>query len=693
MRKMNTFAIVLTLCIWCMACLAGCGKEEEPQRFDLQVEQEPFYDVAANEDVYTHFLSMQFYRDEPVQLWIVYDGVSSMDAYLYRMDGSRELILKDVPKEYRHGGGFLDKDGNYYYWAVNQESIIKVDSSGKQVFCRQLSDFDLLRIENLCQLEDGRVYAKCRKVDNGEGAYWVCSINPDTGEIAKVNGAVSETDYYTYVAAGEGCLLYLTEEGVERVDAEKGTREEEWPFAGTSYARDHRTTYLVWDFRILEDGSLELLEAESHSLAKGSDGSVKALRKVAVGEEREIVVLRGTYLVYDEWIKECIRSFNEQSKDWYVMLEECGNDDSLWEDYARQTSIEIASGEGPDILYGNVLSDYVYGVIKQGGFADLSPYLESSGLSRDDFFPCVFDCWQEEGKIYGVSLNITFLRKGSILMDAAVLGDNEEPDIETLVNALLTWEGDAALLKAADPEGVLERFLVGSENLWGMVDWEEKSCDFGTELFAGILEIAKRYGRSGRNDARPLLAEEEMYSTYEYLDSALLEKSGKVKVGILFDDGCHAAADSECVAAVNANSPQKEGAWEFIRFVLEDRQVTKKDVWRYPAGKEAFDRAMASEKAKGLWEDGRALYNKWDDTMMYFYPLTEKRIKELKAILEDTRFTPIRTEPILDIICQEAAEYFGGTKSVEEVIDMVNNRVQVLLDEGTAQQAGGDDAS
>ena len=96
MRKMNTFAIVLTLCIWCMACLAGCGKEEEPQRFDLQVEQEPFYDVAANEDVYTHFLSMQFYRDEPVQLWIVYDGVSSMDAYLYRMDGSRELIYGPV---------------------------------------------------------------------------------------------------------------------------------------------------------------------------------------------------------------------------------------------------------------------------------------------------------------------------------------------------------------------------------------------------------------------------------------------------------------------------------------------------------------------------------------------------------------------------------------------------------------------
>ena len=679
MKRIYSLAAALVFCILCMVCFAGCGKEERSVYFDLQVEQKPFYDVAGNNgDVYTRFLGMQFYQGEPVQLWVVYDGVGSMDAYLYRMDGSRELIMEDIPEEYRRGSGFLDRDGNYYYWNLNQE-FIKVDSSGKQLFSRSVSEFGIFSIEKLCQLEDGRLYGKCSENDNGSETYWMYEVDPNKGEFTKVNSAVSGMSYETYVAAGDGCLLCLTEEGVRKIDPEKGTEEEIWSFAGTSYGRNHRNSYRIWDFRICEDGSLELLEAESAALSKGADGVVETLQKIAIGEEREILVLRGTYLVEDVWLKECIRSFNEQNEGWYVIVEECGADDSRWEDYARQTSVEIASGEGPDILYGNVLSDYIYGVIEQGGFADLSSYLESSGLKREDFFPCVFDCWRDGEKIYGAALNMSFLRHGSILMDAAVLGENKDPDIRTFVEALLAWEGDDALLSTADPEGILERLLMGTEDLWGMVDWEEKTCNFGTELFAGILEAAKRYGRSGADDPRPLLAEEEIYSTYQYLDSGLLEKSGKVKVGILFDDGCHAAADPECVAAINANSARREGAWEFIRFVLENKQTVKNDVWRYPSGKAAFDRAMLNEKGRGLWKDHNVIT--WNDMVIYFYPLTKERIEELKEVLEDARFVPIRTKPILDIICEEAAGYFGGGKSINETIDVINNRVQVYLDE------------
>ncbi len=574
----------------------------------------------------------------------------------------------------------MDKGGNYYYWAANQKNIVKVDPAGKQLFSQPLPDFGIFSIEKLCQLEDGRLYGKCVENDKGSLTYWVYEMASDTGEFTKINSAVSAIDYGTYVAAGDGGLLCLTEKGVQKIDPEKGTQEEIWSFAGTSYGRNHRNSYRVWDFRMCGDGSLELLEAESAAPAKGAGGIVETLRKVAIGEEREVLVLRGTYLVYDVWLKGCISSFNEQSEEWYVIVEECGADDSRWEDYARQTSVEIASGEGPDILYGNVLADYIYGVIEQGGFADLSPYLESSGLNRDDFFPCVFDCWRDGEKIYGASLNMSFLRHGSILMDAAVLGENKDPDIRTLVEALLAWEGNDALLSAADPEGVLERLLMGTEDLWGMVDWEEKTCDFGTELFAGILEAAKRYGRSGAEDKRFLLAEEEIYSTYQYLDSELLEKSGKVKVGILFDDGCHAAADPECVAAININSAHKEGAWEFIRFALGDRQTVKNDVSRYPSGKAGFDRAMLNEKGRGLWTSGSNVV-RWNDTEMYYYPLTNERIEELKEVLEDARFTPIRIKPLLDIIYEEAAGYFGGVKSIDETIGVINNRVQVLLDE------------
>ena len=107
--------------------------------------------------------------------------------------------------------------------------------------------------------------------------------------------------------------------------------------------------------------------------------------------------------------------------------------------------------------------------------------------------------------------------------------------------------------------------------------------------------------------------------------------------------------------------------------------MVKNDVWRYPSGKAAFDKAMLNEKGRGLWKDHNVIT--WNDMVFYFYPLTKERIEELKEVLEDARFVPIRTKPILDIICKEAAGYFGGGKSINETIDVINNRVQVYLDE------------
>ena len=102
---------------------------------------------------------------------------------------------------------------------------------------------------------------------------------------------------------------------------------------------------------------------------------------------------------------------------------------------------------------------------------------------------------------------------------------------------------------------------------------------------------------------------------------------------------------------------------------------------RYPASKKAFDAMMASEKAKGLYEDGGELYVKWEDKTFYYYPLNDERINELREVAESARFTPIRTQPILDIVYEEASGYFNGTKSIDEVIAVINSRVQVFLDE------------
>ena len=54
---------------------------------------------------------------------------------------------------------------------------------------------------------------------------------------------------------------------------------------------------------------------------------------------------------------------------------------------------------------------------------------------------------------------------------------------------------------------------------------------------------------------------------------------------------------------------------------------------------------------------------------------------EYREFLEDARPLPIRTAPLLDIIVEEAEYYFDGTKSIEEVSAIIQNRVQLYMDE------------
>ncbi len=47
--------------------------------------------------------------------------------------------------------------------------------------------------------------------------------------------------------------------------------------------------------------------------------------------------------------------------------------------------------------------------------------------------------------------------------------------------------------------GLLRYFFAMSEDFYGMVDWEQKTCDFSGELWEKILRVSKEYGVTDRN--------------------------------------------------------------------------------------------------------------------------------------------------------------------------------------------------
>lgn len=66
------------------------------------------------------------------------------------------------------------------------------------------------------------------------------------------------------------------------------------------------------------------------------------------------------------------------------------------------------------------------------------------------------------------------------------------------------------------------------------------------------------------------------------------------------------------------------------------------------------------------------------------YYLEEAEIADVLQAIESLDFTPEREgeSEIVDIVEEEAAEYFSGNKEISEVVDIIQNRIQLLLSEG-----------
>lgn len=666
----------------------GLGKEEQPSDFPL---------------------GTQFYQQETIQLW-----ARSSDIYLYRTDGSSEILLQDVPEDYifyhklppwyfSPWHWYLSKEGDFYCWhdayylinspvSAGKENILdeegkvyaafaKISASGELIYSKNLDPGVL--IEDFCQLSDGRFFLLLRS--ETEQTRTLAELDTAAESFTVTERVRMKNPVLWSQSLGEagGALAVLNFEAssgreIVELNPADGTETSLLSFTGTSYIMG-KTGMTMQDFRVLEDGSVEVLW---HDTMSHAEGILERLRMAKV--EKTPIVMRGNFMS-DGWITRMVSNFNQQSDEYHVVLEDCGVGNDA-EDFARLTSIQLAAGKGPDIIQTGFMKDYITGMLEKGVMVDLKPYMEKSGIREEDYFPFVFDAYRDSGHIYGINPMISMT---GYRMDMSVLGSREEPDIEALVDSLLSWEENAVFLSGKNSQKLLEFFLEGTDTVWGMVDWERGSCDFSGELFAKMLEAARRYGWDERKSQLPNIAERRhFFDIFRFDSSAEQEGAGKVTCGVLFDDGCHGAQDSTRTMAVNSNSGHKEGAWEFLCFLLGDEAQSPDGKSSAPVSRRNLEAWLENQKERV--QDGKEIHgittmvmpNNEIKTSVVTYTeenITEEKIEEYRKTLEEARSYPIRTAPILDIILEEAADYFNGSKSAEAVSKVVTNRVRLYL--------------
>lgn len=668
--------------LWCLLALAACGKgtnetEDESRFYEIRGEETGQLEEIESSQF---LLGQQYHHGEPVSL-IAESSASdetagAMDVYLLPMGGDKQLLMGGVSGQYCSRGWYLDEKGRCFVRGIT--GITGLDEDGNPLYQSTLSGL----VTDMCCTESGRVILLTQQTGGGR---LLVELDPDTGSTTPIeNISLDFGDVYINALGNE--LLLLDDSGVWQVDLKKGTKNLMLSFKGTAYSLKAGGT--ITDF--WSDGKLvDIL---------WSSGKSERLKWGDLNDSgKEIITVRAAY---PDMLKEALYLFNQSNDTYYAVLDESGLNRSnlmtgsgILTDFQTQTNLQIASGKGADIICSDALFDDISAFIEKGIFADLTPMMEASGISEDDYFRAAFDAWRDGDKIYGI---LPYMRAHSTSLDKAVLNGREELTIETLVDSMLEFEENRCFSNG-DSANILYYFLEGSQNLWGMVDWENGTCDFNGELFSRMLLAAKRYGAEEvRRQYPPIMESRWCDQIYDFDTAKKLEANNRVELGIFFDDGNYPWSvvydGNELIMGINAESEHVEGAWQLLAFLLgEEAQSTiTDDIYLdeyFPVNKSVSDRLLQAELEYGytsvnpysgetVFIPGRNLGPQYGRVV-----LEEQAVSELRQILSEARSLPYKTVPLLNIISGETSYYFDGTKSMEDVISLVQNRVQLYLDE------------
>ena len=404
-----------------------------------------------------------------------------------------------------------------------------------------------------------------------------------------------------------------------------------------------------------------------------------------------------------------IVKFNKSNPDYRIVVKdysEYATDD----DYnagLTKLNTELISGNVPDILVnGTELPIGQYAA--KGLLEDLWPYLDADPeYSRDKLMTQPLNAAQTDGKLYRLPIDF---------------GVTTAVGLGKVVGEYTTWtlaDVNDALSKLPEGATVFNKYYTQAEmlkyciamNAENFMNWQDGTCSFDSDEFRALLEFVKPFPAEydWQSDA------EEYESDYTRLKNgkqllyptsisdfdsiyymfATLDHDVRF-IGFPREDGSSGNAfNASCTLSISTACRDKSGAWAFIRSTLSNDY--QENIWNYPIVKSVFEakaqEAMTQEyetDADGnqiLDDDGNPIpissggMSYGNEPMIELYAVTQEQYDAVLALIDSTTTFVDYDQNVLDIISDEAAGYFAGSKTVEEASKLIQSRVSLYIQE------------
>jgi ABC-type glycerol-3-phosphate transport system substrate-binding protein len=521
---------------------------------------------------------------------------------------------------------------------------------------------------NLIALSDGRVGC----VSYGEGTELVV-IDPDSMSITDTYEILSENlspyDGDTVLMNyNSGLILYNL----------KDQSEEElltWMDCNISSSS-------VNSFGVLSDGTLGVLTQTWSSSVTTDIAILTEVDESEVVQSKEIKI---ACMWIDSNLEEMAIEYNKKHEDYHITITQY-YDDTVddWDEMLNSFTTAIANDTDIDII---VFDDYsqVTNFASKGLLTDLYPLIENdSDLSTDDFLPNVLTACEFDGQLLALPTSFSLY---------TVVGKTEDVGTES------GWTiEDAKALLASKPEGtelfdytmtrdtMLSNLI--SLNYRDFIDPVNATCTFDTQEFVDVLEFANMFPEDYEWD-EDVDSADQLHNGEVLLDTYYLNDFEEIQlyetvfggpltfIGYPTSEGNGALLSLNSVYGITTNCDVPDVAWDFLS------QLYQPDSDDYYYGfsirKDDFEQYCAQAMEED--EYGGGSYG-WGNYEVEIQPATQEQVDTVKDLVYNTTAVSgaISTD-ILNLINEEAAYYFSGEQTAEDVAAKIQSRMEIYLSE------------
>lgn len=569
-------------------------------------------------------------------------------------------LLGVLPDEVRVENLYRSREGIWYSYRTSGSKITVLD--------------EMLQVK-----EGRRVDGKSDGLldgTEGDGILWYGSREDSFGiwttdNTAAFSGVIQNTDsYYLVTESGNGSFYGADIKGIWKAAADTEP-ELICSFFENGYILDE-----VQAIRVLDENRMELLVR-----LDGSEVLLRMEKQEGVQAEKEEIVLA----LGDEnpLLMDYVSKFNRRNENYRVTvrLQEANE---TGQEFIDRLQMELAAGRGADLLMNGQID--ATAMARNGYLQELTDILDD----EDGLWTAAMECGRIDGVTYGIPY------AGQLFFatySEKLTGGRENWTIREFMQAVEASDAEILQYGFSGADIVFYYGLLDNDNA-ELIDWENGESHLTEDLFLEILGFASRYADRGQipqEDVGEALKEGRIaaegsvcleLSELNYREACFEGEPANIGFPRSEGNGIYVTPN---MLYVNAGSEVKDGAYEFLRFL-----VSEEGQRRYVERNRAGDSASLMPVRLELLEEMTALeMRKAGETtarsatgvLFAKDGFTQAQKERFDRLLERAEPGDWYAAEIMSIVYEELEPYFAGQRTAAEAAANLDNRVQLYMDE------------